>query len=76
MFDSELRNGVLTLEDLNLHANPQLVCNQNNLFYTYHDNKAHEMHETPFVTATVGPAALPVEVEDPYDKCSPTKTQE
>lgn len=72
-FASELkcwRIGTLTLEDLHSHANPQLVCNKNNLFYMYNDNKAFEMCEAPFVVSTV---ALPVRVaaEDPLDKCPP-----
>lgn len=44
--DSELkywRAGTLTLEDLHLYANPHLVCNKNNLFDMYHDNKACEL---------------------------------
>lgn len=65
-FDSELkcwRIGTLTLEDLHLHANPQLVCNKNNLFDMYHDNKACEMCEAPVVAFTVKPEALPVMVD-------------
>lgn len=68
-FDSELkccRIGTLTLEDLHSHANPQLVCNKNNLFDVYRDNEACEMCEAPFVATAVRPVALPVKVDETH----------
>lgn len=61
----------MTLEDLHSHANPQLVCNTNNLFSMHHDNKAPETREATFVASTVRPAApsVKVDMEDAHDKC-------
>lgn len=56
-FDSELkclRNGILTLEDLNLHANSQLLCKKKKFFYMYLDNKACEMCVGSFLRPQLG----------------------
>lgn len=65
-FDSQLQSqriGMLNLEDLHSHANPQLdSCKMNNLFNMHHDNKACETCQASFVASTGRPAALSVKV--------------